>query len=112
MATRAEKFRAQAQRANSKKNPKRRPTAVPAGAARSKARARAAVVERHDGTSARVPHNTAQRIEKGSVYELEASVSGRPSRKSTRKSPGHVKQDASMRIRATNRSVSPESRAG
>jgi hypothetical protein len=113
MATRAEKFRALSERANSKKKPKRRPKPTAARAAGARAKARAAMVERHDGTGARVPHNAAPRIEKsGSAYELEATSSRRPSRKSTRKSPGHVKPDTSMRIRATGRSVSPESRSG
>ena len=94
MATKAEIFRSDAQRTGAGKR-----AATAANPAKKKAAAR-------DG----VPHNTAARARKNSAYEFEVSAE-RPSRKSTRRSPTHVKTDSALRLTAVRRSSSPGSRA-
>jgi len=89
MATRSERFKAQMQRlAHGKK--------APATEARPRVRS---------------THNEAARAAKNSSYELESSGSARPSRKSTRRSPTHVKTDSALRIVAMNRNASPQARS-
>jgi hypothetical protein len=112
MATKAERFKLRADRAAQSKKTKRPGRKAALLAQRSRKRARAALVERYDRATARVPHNTAPRMGREGSYELEASAGKRPSRKSTRKSPGHIKPDAALRNRARQRSVSPEARSG
>ncbi|HET6146741.1 MAG TPA: hypothetical protein VFH68_04365 [Polyangia bacterium] len=46
-----------------------------------------------------------------STYEHEVSASARPSRKSSRKSPAHIKTDATLRMTVVNRNASPKNRA-
>jgi len=96
VATRAERFRAEAERRAQANKPKakKRKARRPATQA-----ARAALVARA-GERGRIPHNTAPRIaQKKSAYELEVSRSGRPSRRSTRKSPAHVKAGTQLKPR-------------
>jgi hypothetical protein len=117
MATKAEKWQVRAERAAQNKNlrlkkKRRRSKRAEARAERSRKRARAALVERSDRAPARVPHNTAPRAGAKSAYALEATASGRPSRKSTRKSPAHLKRDRPLRNRLHKRTLSPEARAG
>ena len=89
MATRSERFKAQMQRlAHGKKAP-------------------ATEVQ----PRVRSTHNEAARAAKNSSYELESSGSARPSRKSTRRSPTHVKTDSALRIVAMNRNASPQARS-
>lgn len=57
-------------------------------------------------------HNEAPRAAKNSTYELEPGRSPRPSRKSTRRSPAHVKTDSALRLTTMNRNTSPKARAG
>lgn len=111
MATRAEKFRAdterraQATHKRTVKSPvKRRHAAAQA--------AREALVERADGRTGAIPHNAAARAAGNSSYELEATRTGRPSRKSTRKSPTHRRVDAGLRAKTMIRQSSPGARAG
>ncbi len=90
MATRSERFKAQMQRQAHAKR-------APATKVRPRVR----------GT-----HNEAARAAKNSSYELEAPLgSARPSRKSTRRSPTHVKTDSALRITAMNRNASPQVRS-
>jgi len=49
---------------------------------------------------------------KNATYELEVSATARPSRKSTRRSPNHIKPDSALRIATVNRNASPKARAG
>jgi hypothetical protein len=74
--------------------------------------ARAALVERSDGRTGGIPHNAAARAASNSSYELEATRTGRPSRKSTRKSPTHRRVDVGLRAKTMIRQSSPGSRAG
>jgi hypothetical protein len=96
MATRGERFKADMQReAHGKKA-----SALSAAAPRDEIPRRV-----------RVTHNEAARAAKNSSYELEFSETSRPSRKSTRRSPTHVKTDSALRITAMNRTTSPQARA-
>jgi hypothetical protein len=102
MATKADTYRAEVQREAQASKPKRR-------------RSRGPVAER-DRPKERYPnptsHNEAPRAAKNSVYELEPGQTKRPSRKSTRRSPTHVKTDSALRITAVTRNTSPKARAG
>jgi hypothetical protein len=108
VATKAETFEVETRRRaqDAHGGTKRPPRAGVAGAA-----ARAALVARHDGAGSGIPHNAAPRASKGSAYELEASRSGRPPRKSTRRSPTHLKPDSALRLKAVQKTTSPEARA-
>jgi hypothetical protein len=105
MATKAERFRAEAERSA---HPKRPPTGghLSAGA-RAARRGR-----RKDRLPNPTSHNEATRTvkTKTSSYDLEPSMSERPSRRSSRISPAHVKTDTSLRMRAINRAASPKAR--
>jgi hypothetical protein len=89
MATRSERFKAQMQRLA-------HGTKTPAPEARPRTK---------------ITHNEAARAAKNSTYELEGSGSARPSRKSTRRSPTHVKTDSALRITTVNRNTSPQARS-
>ena len=59
-----------------------------------------------------VVHNQARRAAKNSPYELEpASAGTRPSRKSTRRSPTHLKTDSALRLRTMAKNAAPTTRA-
>ncbi|HEY2732057.1 MAG TPA: hypothetical protein VGK52_19075 [Polyangia bacterium] len=108
MATKAERFKTEAQRlAQDGHREKKRPE--PARAAGEAARA--ALVARHNGAVSRIPHNAAARVSKRSAYELEAGGAERPPRRSTRKSATHLKPDSGLHIRAIDKARSPEARA-
>jgi len=96
MATRSERFKAQMQREAHGKKASARSAAAPRDEIRPRVR---------------VTHNEAARAAKNSSYELEASAGARPSRKSTRRSPTHVKTDSALRITAMNRNASPQARS-
>ncbi len=89
MATRSERFKAQMQRLAHGKR-------LPAPESRPRTR---------------ITHNEAARAAKNSSYELEGSGTARPSRKSTRRSPTHVKTDSALRITTMNRNASPQARS-
>jgi len=96
MATRTERFKAQMQREAHRKKASARSAAAPRDEVRPRVR---------------VTHNEAARAAKNSSYELEGSGTARPSRKSTRRSPTHVKTDSALRITAMNRNASPQARS-
>jgi hypothetical protein len=102
MATKAEEFKAETQRTSRPAAGKKTvaPSRSKVGAARAK--------DRYPNPTS---HNESPRAAKKSAYELEPAQSPRPSRKSTRRSPTHVKTDSSLRIRAVSRHASPESRS-
>jgi hypothetical protein len=101
MATKSERFKAEQQRASRAAHPKRPP------GGRSGKRG-----GRGDGNPVPPSHNAAPRAGRNSSYELEASAGGqRPSRKSSRKSAGRSKPDSALRIKAMNRTASPQARA-
>jgi hypothetical protein len=91
MATKAERFKSDTQRA------------AHAG--------RPAAVKKKPGTPrAGLPHNTSARARKNSAYEFEVSE-GQPSRKSSRRSPTHLKTDNTLRRTAMQRGSTPKERA-
>lgn len=98
MATKAHEFKVESERASSKKT-SRRPRSK-AGSGRAK--------DRYPNPAS---HNESSRAAKNGTYELEPAQSPRPSRKSTRRSPTHIKTDSALRIRAMNRQASPEARS-
>jgi hypothetical protein len=94
MATKAERFKAEAMRSGQKK-PARPP--------------------KHKRDIHRMPnptaHNESSRAKKRSGYALEFAQTVRPSRKSSRKSNNRQKTDSVLRTTAMNRNASPEVRA-
>jgi len=110
MATRAELYRADQERKNQKPNIKK-PTPRRDASADTSRPAIAA-----DGRRARVT-NTALRNIKTAVSKqkggpaLENSSSGKPSRKSTRGSAGHVKLASNLQRRQIRRTHSPQETA-
>ena len=60
------------------------------------------------GTS---PHNFAKRSDNRGGPVLESSANGKPSRKSTRKSSGHIQQASELTRRQVRRITSPSARA-
>jgi hypothetical protein len=105
MATKAERFRAEAERSA---QPKRPPTGGHLSAGLRAAR--------RGRTKNRLPnptsHNEAPSSKKNSVYQIEYDTTSRPPRKSSRGSPTHIKTDSPLRIRAMNQAASPRARAG
>jgi hypothetical protein len=114
MATKAERFRSEAEKAAHARHPQK--------PAHESAGKRAAERGR---TKGRIPnptsHNEAPRLSqkgratthaKKATYELEVSATSRPSRKSTRRSPNHIKPDSALRITEMNRNASPTTRSG
>jgi hypothetical protein len=96
MATKAERFKAEQQRAARLDHGKRKTGAV----------------QRKQDPTPRASHNAAPRAGRNSVYELEPSPDAkRPSRKSSRKSATHIKTDSALRIAVMNKTTSPKARA-
>jgi hypothetical protein len=116
MATKAQLFKAEQQRAA---HPSRK--ASPDGANREDerdsplARARQAMATAHLAEIEDDPagHPRASRRVKPGTYEMEvARTTSRPSRKSTRRSPIHLKTDAALSLRRLLRAAAPSTRAG
>jgi hypothetical protein len=105
MATKGERFKAEAQRAAHATKP-RKDKHEPAG---KRAARRGRYKERIPNPTS---HNEAPRAARKSSYELEVSLTARPSRKSGRKSHNRQKTDSSLRIKEMNRNASPRARAG
>jgi hypothetical protein len=106
MATRSERFKAEMEQAASHANRAAKPAPT-----RAELAARAEPRTAQARARARVSHNDAPRVAKNSSYEIESSGSLRPPRKSTRRSPTHVKTDSALRIAAMNKNASPQARA-
>lgn len=98
MATKAESYRAAEQRANQSTNPKR-PSKAPNGHHKAGVH----------GTAARNLKTAASHVKDGPA--LEDSSSGKPSRKSTRGSAGHIKLATNLQRRQVRRVHSPKARA-
>lgn len=98
MATKAEKFKAEQERLRKPPKPKAPP----------KRRRVAADAAGGEHTAGRHPSEHAK--EKDGA-RLEDSATGKPSRKSTRKTQGRVKTTSNLQRRATRKTTSPESRA-
>jgi hypothetical protein len=99
MATKAEKYQADQQRANQATKPKRAPAKVDHGDHKAGVR----------GTAARNLKTAASHVKDGPA--LEDSNTGTPSRKSTRGSTGHIKLATNLQRREVRRVHSPAARA-
>jgi hypothetical protein len=93
MATRAQNFRAAEQRSQQRPAPKRPKSKGPSDPAHTATR------------------NVAKRTEKNAQMKLEDSMSGRPSRKSTRRSLHHGRPDEQLQRVAREATHAPRSRA-
>jgi hypothetical protein len=100
MATKAQRFRYQMERAAHEGRP------------RAAGRRPARRGPPKDPVPNPTAHNRAPRATKNALYELEVSATTRPPRKSTRRSPTHIKTDSALRITAMNRNATPVARAG
>lgn len=105
MATKAERFKAETERSGKKKSPqpKRRVTEKSAPAKKAGRR-----TDEKDHTGTR---NVSKSAAKKAEVVLEDSESGRPSRKSTRKSANRGKQASNLERRAIRTARSPATRA-
>ena len=56
-------------------------------------------------------HNESARAARDPTYEHEVSATSRPSRKSSRKSPGRIKTDSPLRLAAMHRNATPKQRS-
>jgi hypothetical protein len=100
LATKAERFKVEQQRAaHARHAPK--PDHTSAGK-RARGRGR-----RKDRIPNPASHNEGARAARDSLYEHEVSATTRPSRKSSRKSPGRIKTDATLRIATMTRNAAP-----
>jgi hypothetical protein len=109
MATKAEVARARAERGRQKRNPKKARARTAEARARVEREAAKYASGRYAGG---VTASRNVKIDRGdhATHDLEDSGSGRPSRKSTRKSAHHAKTDSQLRNRAVRRARSPKAR--
>jgi hypothetical protein len=103
MATRSQQLKAQNQRAAQERKAKK----LSKRAAKQVVK-RERPMERYPNPTS---HNEAPRAAKNGLYELEPGQTNRPSRKSTRRSPTHIKTDSSLRLTAMARNASPRARS-
>ena len=109
MATKAEKFRSETERAGAKKPkaPRKPRRDVQVDTAKPKTSA----TDRKAGGGSPSRNRSKKAAGKASAA-LEDSVAGkRPSRKSTRKSANRSKPDTNLALRATRKTTSPKARA-
>jgi hypothetical protein len=104
MATKAERFKSSIERSGPKRAPKpaRKASKVPVPGAPARRRALS------ESTATR---NVSMRAGKKAEVELEDSATGKPSRKSTRRSKAHAKPGSNLQRRATRAAVAPKRRA-
>ena len=102
--TRGERLKVEQQRAAHARHPQA-PGHASAG---RRARARGRRKERIPNSAS---HNESARAAREPIYEHEVSATTRPSRKSSRKSPGRIKTDSPMRLAAMNRNATPKERS-
>lgn len=101
MATKAEAYMAELLRASRPPRPKK---------ARKPTREQLIDTTLLDGVGT-LPHNFHKRSENRGGAVLESSANGKPSRKSTRKSAGHIKAASELTRRQVRRITSPSARA-
>ncbi|MCC6997174.1 MAG: hypothetical protein IT370_21345 [Deltaproteobacteria bacterium] len=109
MATKAQEFKARTQRAakparSKKPRPPRRDTPV------DTAQSGVSATDRKVGAGNSGVRNISTSAGKRGGPRLEASLTGKPSRKSTRKSQGRVKAAVELTRRATRKTASPKAR--
>lgn len=105
MATKAERFKAEVERSGAKKAPQAKRKVSEKSAPAKKAGRR---TDDKDHTATR---NVSKRAANKAEVVLEDSESGRPSRKSTRRSANRGKSASSLERRAQRKTASPEARA-
>jgi hypothetical protein len=103
--TRAERFQVAQQRAAQAAKAKH-PDHTSAG---KRARSRGRLKDRIPNPAS---HNEGVRAGRDGTYEHEVSATARPSRKSSRKSPGRIKAGTVLRLTAMARNASPKQRSG
>ena len=104
MATKAERFRYEAERSGPKK-----PKAPPRARRNSPVDTALPGVSASDRRGTRKESSAAGRK---AIYAFEVSETARPSRKSTRKAKNRQRTDAQMRVKRRTAAVRPEVRAG
>jgi hypothetical protein len=110
MATKAQLFRLKQQReANPPKPKKPRPPRRDLVVDTSKPGVSA--TDRKAGQGRTAPRNLSKSAEKKGGVQLEDSATGKPSRKSTRRSTGRLKQSVSLQQKAVRNTHSPGARA-
>jgi hypothetical protein len=109
MATKAEVARARAERERQESKPKKERTRTAGARARVEQEA-AKYASGHYAGGVTAQRNVKVDRAEHETHALEDSGSGRPSRKSTRKSAHHVKPDSQLRNRAIRRAGSPKAR--
>lgn len=67
--------------------------------------------DRKVGAGHSAERNASTRVAKRGGPRLEDSATGKPSRKSTRKSAGHVDTTSTLRLKASRKTASPQARA-
>ncbi|HEY6098124.1 MAG TPA: hypothetical protein VIW03_01750 [Anaeromyxobacter sp.] len=104
MATKAERFRYEAERSGPKKPkaPPRPPRNSPVDTS----------LPGKSATDRRATRKESAAAGRKAMYAFEASGTGRPSRKSTRKAKNRQRTDAQMRVKRRTAAVRPETRAG
>ena len=97
MATKAEQFRYDVERSGPKRPaaPKRPPRNVPVDTSLPGVSA----TDRKVGAGATATRNASERAGRAAMYRLEDSGTGRPSRKSTRRSANRLKNDSKARAK-------------
>jgi hypothetical protein len=111
MATKAQAFRAEEQRSARVQKPK--------AAAPKKRRSNGvdtsqpgvSATDRKVGGGSTATRNASNRAKAKGGAKLEDSATGKPSRKSTRKSEGHAERTSKLRQRAVTKARSPKARA-
>lgn len=110
MSTKAQKFKIEQEREANPPKPKRPPrprrddpvdTSLPGVSAS----------DRKAGAGSSGKRNVSKRAKAKGGAKLEDSATGKPSRKSTRKSTGRVKRTSNLQRRATRKATSPKTNA-
>jgi hypothetical protein len=104
--TKAERFQVAQQRAAHAQHASE-PGHASAG---KRARERGRAKDRIPNQASHNEHGRGARSRYG-TYEYEVSATARPSRKSSRKSPGRIKPDGPLRLTTMNRIASPKQRS-
>jgi hypothetical protein len=109
MASKAQRFKAEQQRTANPPKPKR-PRRVRRDATVDTSQPGVSATDRKVGGGRTATRNLSARAAAKGGARLEDSATGKPSRKSTRKSTG-VKRTSNLRQRAVRRTTSPKARA-
>ena len=110
MATRAQAFKARQQR-NANPPKKKRPPRPRRDLVVDTAAPGVSATDRKAGAGDTGRRNVSNRAGKKGGAKLESSASGKPSRKSTRKSAGRVKRTSNLERKATRKVTAPKARA-